>query len=80
FNPSTIITYQIPQSAMVTLEIFNALGEKVRTLVNETQTSGKYEITWDGKNSSGNQLSSGIYLYRLNAGNNVKVMKMILLR
>jgi hypothetical protein len=80
FNPSTVIAYQLPQNEMVTLEIFNALGQKVRTLVNETKDAGQYEITWDGKNTSGNQLSSGIYLYRLNAGNYVKVMKMVLLR
>jgi flagellar hook assembly protein FlgD len=65
---------------MVTLEVFNVLGQKVQTLVNENKDAGQYEITWDGRNSSGNQLSSGIYLYRINAGNYVKVMKMILLR
>ena len=80
FNPSTVISYQVPQNEMVTLEIFNALGQKVRTLVNETKDAGQYKITWDGKNSSGNQLSSGIYLYRITAGNYVKVMKMVLLR
>lgn len=80
FNPSTIIGYQIPQSNHVTLEIHNALGEKVRTLVNQIQETGYYQIEWDGKNNSGNQLSSGIYLYRITAGNYVKVMKMILLR
>ncbi len=80
FNPSTVIAYQVPQNEMVTLEIYNALGQKVRTLVNETLEAGQYEITWDGKNGSGNQLSSGIYLYRITAGNYVKVMKMVLLR
>ena len=79
FNPHTVIAYQLPQNEMVGLEIYNALGEKVRTLVNETQDTGKYEVVWDGKNSSGNQLSSGIYLYRLTAGNYVRVMKMVLL-
>ena len=80
FNPSTVISYEIPQNEIVTLELYNALGEKVRTLVNELQIPGKYEITWDGKNSFGNQLSSGVYLYRLTAGSNTKVMKMMLLR
>ena len=77
FNPSTVIAYQVPQNEMVTLEIYNALGQKVRTLVNETLEAGQYEITWDGKNGSGNQLSSGIYLYRITAGNYTKVMKMV---
>ena len=80
FNPSTKISYQIPQTEFVTLEIYNALGEKVRTLVNEVQETGYYEVEWDAKNSSGNQLSSGIYLYRLSAGNYINVMKMVLLR
>jgi hypothetical protein len=80
FNPSTVISYQIPQSEMVTLEIFNTLGQRVRTLVNENQESGRYEVQWDGKNNSGNSLSSGVYLYRLNAGNYIKTLKMILLR
>ena len=80
FNPSTVISYQLPQNELVNLEIYNALGEKVRTLVNETQDTGKYDVIWDGKNNFGNQLSSGIYLYRLTAGNYVKVMKMVLLR
>jgi hypothetical protein len=80
FNPTTIIGYQIPQSNHVTLEIYNALGEKVRTLVNQVQETGYYQIEWNGKNDVGNQLSSGIYLYRITAGNYVKVMKMILLR
>jgi len=80
FNPSTVITYQLPQVGMVTLEIYNAFGEKVRMLVNNMQEAGNYEVEWDGKNNSGNQLSSGIYLYRISAGNYVKVMKMVLLR
>ena len=80
FNPTTIITYQIPQSELVSLEIYNALGEKIRTLVNQVQETGYYQIEWDGKNNSGNQLSSGIYLYRITSGNYVKVMKMVLLR
>ena len=80
FNPSTVISYQLPQNEVVSLEIYNALGQKVRTLVNEAQEAGQYEIIWDGKNNSGNELSSGVYLYRLTAGNHVKVMKMMLVR
>ncbi|HLG32742.1 MAG TPA: FlgD immunoglobulin-like domain containing protein [Ignavibacteriaceae bacterium] len=80
FNPSTIISYQIPQSQMVTLDVYNALGQKVRTLVNGMQDAGHYEAVWDGKNSGGNSLSSGVYLYRITAGNFIKTMKMILLR
>jgi hypothetical protein len=80
FNPSTLISYQLPQSEMVTLEVYNALGQKVRTLVNEMQDAGQYEIVWDGKNNSGNSLSSGVYLYRIVAGSYVKVMKMLMVK
>ncbi|MBK6914361.1 MAG: T9SS type A sorting domain-containing protein [Ignavibacteriales bacterium] len=80
FNPSTIISYQIPQSEFVTLEIFNALGEKVNSLINQFQNAGTYSIQWDGDNFSGSQVSSGIYFYRIKAGNLNSVKKMILLR
>ncbi len=80
FNPSTVISYQLPQSEKVSLEIYNTLGERVRSLVNEIQETGYYQVEWDSKNSSGDQLSSGVYLYRLSAGNYTKVMKMVLLR
>jgi hypothetical protein len=80
FNPSTSISYEIPQTEFVTLEIYNALGEKVRTLINEVQEAGHYQVEWNAKNNSGNQLSSGIYLYRFSAGNYINVMKMVLLR
>jgi flagellar hook assembly protein FlgD len=80
FNPSTIISYQVPQSELVNLEVYNALGQKVRTLVNEVQETGHYQIAWNGNNDSGTQLASGIYFYRISAGSFVKVMKMVLLR
>jgi len=80
FNPSTAIRYQIAQPELVTLEIYNALGERVRTLVNDVKTAGNYEVSWNAKNDSGDQLPSGVYMYRLRSGSNVKVLKMILLR
>jgi hypothetical protein len=80
FNPSTKIVYQIPETGMVTLEIYNALGERIRTLINNVQEAGEYEIIWDGKGHSGNNLSSGVYFYRLVSGSNVQVMKMMLIR
>ncbi|MDO8549631.1 MAG: FlgD immunoglobulin-like domain containing protein, partial [Ignavibacteria bacterium] len=80
FNPSTVISYQLPKSEVVSLEIYNALGQKVRTLVNQTQEAGYYNVEWDGKNNFGNPVSSGMYLYRIKAGNFVNVRKMILVR
>ena len=62
------------------LEIYNVLGEKVGTLVNEFQTAGKYQKIWNGKNEDENLVSSGVYYYRINAGDFEISKKMILLR
>ncbi|MDW7678993.1 MAG: right-handed parallel beta-helix repeat-containing protein [bacterium] len=65
FNPQTRIQYQLARSAEVRLEIFNLLGKKVITLINEKQTAGIHSTSWDGKDSTGNQAASGVYFYRL---------------
>jgi len=84
FNSTTAISYQLsavsgPQSA-VSLKIYNIWGQEVRTLVDERQTAGNYQIPWDGEDSLGKGVSSGIYFYRLQVGDFVKTRKMILLR
>lgn len=73
FNPSTVISYQLPKDEFVKLRIFNMLGEEVALLVSQHQLAGVYQITWNGKN-----LSSGVYIYRLEAGNYVQTKKMVL--
>lgn len=73
FNPTTQINYQIPENEFVTIKIYNSLGEEVRTLVNDYQSSGYYNIKFDGS-----ELSSGIYFYKLQAGEYVSVKKMLL--
>ncbi|MDI6802306.1 MAG: FlgD immunoglobulin-like domain containing protein [Bacteroidota bacterium] len=65
FNPQTTIRYEIPVGGRVVLEIYNLLGQKVRTLLNEEKPAGRYSSVWDGKNDNGNFISSGVYLYRL---------------
>ncbi len=80
FNPATTIRYQIPASEKVSLKIYNTLGQEVRTLVNAKQNAGAYSIQWDGKDTQGRAVSSGIYIYRLKAGSNVKSQKMMLIR
>jgi len=79
FNPQTSIKYQLAQSADVTLKIFNLLGQEVRTLVNKAQAAGVYTAVWDGKDDFGRQVSSGFYIYRLEAGEKLKVSKRMLL-
>ena len=80
FNPTTNIQFSIPKNVKVKLEIFNVLGQRVNRLINEAMTADDYEIRWDGRNESGDLLGSGIYFYRLRAGNYIKTRKMILLK
>ncbi len=80
FNPSTIIRYSIPLTSLVTLKIYNILGQEVKTLVNSERTPGIYNVQWNGDDNFGRKVSSGIYIYRVIAGNFVQVKKMILLK
>ncbi len=81
FNPSTTIRYQLAKAGVVRLTIFNTLGQKIRTLVKTRQPAGNYEIRWDGKDDFGHPAASGIYFYRLTAGNQFsRARKMFLIR
>ncbi len=80
FNPSTKIAYQLPQTADVVLSIYNPLGQEIRTLVRLQQPGGNYLIEWDGRTRNGRPAASGVYLYRLRAGDFVQTRKMLLLR
>ena len=81
FNPTTTIQYALPQAADVELTVYNVVGQPVRTLVAEHQSAGRYAVEWDATNDSGHSLSSGMYLYRLQAGDEFReVKKMLLLR
>jgi len=80
FNPSTTISYDLPAASQVSLEVFNLLGRKVTTLVNGFQTAGHQKIYWNGQNSAGVTVSSGVYFYRLTTDTYVQTKKMILLK
>jgi hypothetical protein len=80
FNPETKISYSLPKDAHVTLTIFNIVGQKVKTLVDELQDAGDKSIHWDGKDDNGNQVSSGIYFYRIQAGDYSETKGMVLLK
>lgn len=75
FNPNTLIKYSIPKSSQVSLKIFNTLGQEMETLVNEEKQVGTYEVNWNASN-----LQSGVYFYRLQAGDFIQTKKMILLK
>ncbi len=80
FNPSTTIRYDLKENAEVRLEIFNILGQKVRALVNERQAAGSRSVIWDARNDIGEAVTSGVYIYRMRAGEFVNSHKMILLK
>jgi hypothetical protein len=77
FNPVTKIKYQLPKDNHVTIKVFNILGEEITTLVNESKQTGYYEIEFNGRSAAGG-LASGVYLYRIEAGEFVSVKKMVL--
>ena len=80
FNPETIITYELPKTTLVRIEIYNSLGQKVNTLLNDKKTAGTHKITWNGRDSAGHPVPSGIYFYRLSTDSQQLVRKMLLLR
>jgi hypothetical protein len=80
FNPTTTIRYDVKQATEVKLVIYNMLGQEVRTLVNNRQDAGYKTVVWDGLNNRGSRVASGIYIYRLKAGDFVQARKMILMK
>ena len=75
FNPTTLIQYQIARSNMVSLKVYDVLGREVAALVNEQKAPGNYKVTFNGS-----RLASGVYIYRLKAGNFVQTKKLLLLK
>ncbi len=83
FNPSTTISFDIPEDrgmVSVELKVFNLRGQLVRSLVNEGKPAGHYMIQWDGMDEHGEHVSSGVYFYRIKAGDYVSTRKMVLLK
>jgi hypothetical protein len=78
FNPVTTIQYELSECSNVTLKIFNNLGQGVKTLINGIKKLGHHQIEWDGRDNSGQMVSTGIYFYRLKTKNDIAVRKMIL--
>ncbi len=80
FNPSTTIKYELPKESFVRINIYNLLGQKVKTLVNSNKKAGTHTTVWQGKDELRNNAASGIYIYRITAGKYVVSKKMTLLR
>ncbi|MCU7499761.1 MAG: T9SS type A sorting domain-containing protein [Ignavibacteria bacterium] len=80
FNPTTTITYEIAERSTVRIDIINLLGQVVSTLINSEHTPGIYSVRWNGRDNSGQSAASGIYLYRMQAGNFSESRKLLLLK
>ncbi len=81
FNPTTDIEYQLKENSNVSLTIYNILGQRIKVLINNlAQGAGRYTVTWDGTNSAGEKVASGIYIYRIIANKFNAVKKMVFLK
>jgi hypothetical protein len=80
FNPDTEIGYSLPENCYVNVAVYNILGRKVKLLIDRYQTAGSKTVHWDGKDEQGNDVASGIYFYRIKAGEFSQIKKMVLLR
>ena len=80
FNPSTTIEYDLPKATKVQITIYNVLGARVKTLVDEQKPAGRYNVVWDAKNERGVAVSTGIYFYQIKAGDFNTVKKLMLIK
>ncbi|MBI3872284.1 MAG: T9SS type A sorting domain-containing protein [candidate division Zixibacteria bacterium] len=80
FNPSTTIEFSLHESSRVRISIYNVLGQVVSELANQDYAPGRYQLTWDGTDRGGQSLASGVYFYRVVAGEHAETKKMVLLR
>lgn len=80
FNPITIIQFALPESREVEIAVYNLSGQKIAVLASGVMEAGIHQLQWDGKDQQGNPVSSGVYLYQLNAGNQRLVKKMMLIK
>jgi hypothetical protein len=77
FNPSTTIEFSIHESALTEISIINVQGKVVQTLMHDSLTPGAYRVMWDGRNSAGHIVSSGVYFYKVASGHAVQVKKCV---
>lgn len=80
FNPGTVISFRTTKRTQATLLVYNLLGQKVRTLLDEPVDAGTVSVTWDGRDDGGREAAAGVYFYRLTAGEAQQSKKMMLLR
>ena len=80
FNPETSIQFNLPINSKVDLYIYNAVGQRIRTLVSARMSAGTHTVIWNGRNDLGQKVASGVYFYSIKAGNFSKTMKMFMMK
>ena len=80
FNPQTTIEFTLNKAHKVSLIIYNLIGQKVKTLVNRKMIAGNHIVIWRGKDDSGSQVASGVYIYRMESGDFIGIKKMLLIQ
>jgi hypothetical protein len=80
FNPSTVIGFGLASDMPVRLAVYSVDGQKVRELVSGQMSAGRHSVVWDGRDDAGQTVSSGVYLYRLEAGGKSEARRMLLVR
>ena len=80
FNPTTTIAFSIPVDGMISVDIYNVLGQKIKTLYTGYQSAGQHSLNWDATNASGDAVATGVYIYTLSAGHTHVTQKMVLIR
>lgn len=80
FNPETTIEFQLPKTGIVSIKIYNMLGQLIKTLVDEIKTAGSYSVRWNGKDENGNSAASGIFIYQMKTNEYQASKKMITLK
>jgi hypothetical protein len=80
FNPTTIISFELPNDSNVRLEVFNVKGQKLKTLISELLPAGSHSIEWNGKDNSGKNVGSGVYFYKFQSDSTNQVRKMLMLK
>ncbi|MYD61309.1 MAG: T9SS type A sorting domain-containing protein [Gemmatimonadetes bacterium] len=80
FNPRTTISYELPTDTVVSVIIYDAIGQEIRQLVSQHYTAGRYSVQWDAKDHMGRSVGSGVYIAKIKAGPNTAIQKMLLLK
>lgn len=80
FNPTTDISFYLPSDSYVTLEVYNIMGQRISSLVSDYRQAGNHTVTWNGMNDSGSRVSSGVYFYRIQAGDYRDCKKMMMIK